>query len=138
VSNERSKLRPDVDKSPFGYTAAVSFKWQSEKILDNGFVPFPKRLMRCASRIFKGPLRMSELVAVLAIVDFRRPQLNRKPSLDHLARLAGLTDDRFRACLRSLKDRKLVVWSGTEEAMDFDLSGLILSVNKLTDRIDEE
>jgi len=128
----------DVDKNPFGYSAAVSFKWQSKKILDSGFVPFPKRLMRCASRVFRGPLRLSELVAVLAIVDFRRPQLARKPSLDHLARLAGLTDGRFRSCLRSLKERKLVEWSGTEEAMDFDLSGLIVAVNKLTDRIDEE
>ena len=122
----------------FAYKDAVAHKW-GEKLLSEGFVPFPKRLLRCAPQVFKGELRMSELCAVLAIVDYQRPQVTRKPSLDHLASVAGLTETKFRSCLRSLKKRKLLDWSGTEAAMDFNYEGLKkLAIEKTSKLEDEE
>jgi hypothetical protein len=119
------------ENNPISYSDIVSFKW-GKPLLDVGFVPLPKRLMRCLTEVFKGKLRMSELSAVLAIVDFQRPQVSRLPSLLHLANMAGLSESRFRRCLHSLASRGLVTWSGTEEAMEFDYTGLTKKIMKLT------
>lgn len=115
----------------------VAFKWGSE-LLDQGYVPLPKRLVQCLPLVFKGSLRMSELSAVLAIVDYQRPQVSRLPSLPHLANMAGLSEPKFRKCLRSLADRDLVSWSGSEEAMEFDYSHLQRRVLKLTAKMEEK
>ena len=127
----------DRDKKSFSYSDAVSSKW-GRALLDEGFVPFPKRLLRCAPRLFRGELRMSELCCVLAIADFQRPQLLRKPSLSHLANVAGLTERRFRRCIQSLASRGLLEWRGTEEAIDFDYTPLLKRVMKLTRQIGDE
>lgn len=123
----------ESERGSSGYKEVVIHKW-GERLLDQGFVPFPKRLVRCAPRVFKGDLRLSELCALLAIVDYQRPQLVRKPSLSHLASVAGISEERFRACLKNLKRRKLLEWSGTEEEMEFDYGGLKRLVLGLTDK----
>jgi hypothetical protein len=123
-------------KGPFSYKETVSFKW-SEPLLSDGFVPFPKRLMRCAPKVFTGKLRMSELSVMLAIVDYQRPLVSRKPSLPYLARAAGVTERRFRRCLRALNSRGLLDWSGSENAMDFNYDGLKRRIMRLTAKMEE-
>jgi hypothetical protein len=125
------------ESNSFSYSEIVSFKW-GKSLLDQGFVPLPKRLMRCLPQIFTGNTRMSDLSAVLAIVDYQRPQVTRLPSLLHLANMAGLSESRFRRCLHSLAKRDLVTWSGTEEAMAFDYSGLTKKITKLTGKLEEK
>jgi hypothetical protein len=123
-------------KNPFSYKDTVAYKW-GEALLDEGFVPFPKRLLKCATQVFKGDLRMSELAALLAIVDYQRPQVTRKPSLNHLASAAGLSDSRFRRCLQTLESRGLLEWSGTENGMEFNYEGLRRRVMKLTAKMED-
>jgi len=123
------------NKNSPSYKDVVSFKW-SDEILDEGFVPFPKRLLRCAGQVFVGDLRLSELRVVLAIVDYARPQVSRPPSLLHLAQLAGLTEIKFKKCLKTLRARKLIDWTGTEDRMTFDYDGLRDAIVSITGKID--
>lgn len=65
-------------------------------------MPFPKKLVRTLSRIFPDTQAMKDLSVLLAVVDFKRPNLTRDPSVAFLAFLAGLSEEEFRAALASL------------------------------------
>jgi hypothetical protein len=78
----------------------VRVSWQcydkrSYSVLDEGFVPFPKKRVRCLNRIFTGVNCAKELTVVLAIADVKRTNLSRPPSSAHLAFLAGLEEADF-------------------------------------------
>jgi len=81
---------------------------------------------------------MSELCAMLAIVDYARPQVSRLPSLTHLARIAGLSENKFRSCIQSLGKKNLLKWKGSENAMDFDYTGLKRCIIDLSVPLEEE
>jgi hypothetical protein len=103
---------------------AVLAKWPRE-ILDEGFVPFPKRLIRAAGPLFKGPTAIELLVTVLSVVDFKRPDASRLPSLGALAYTAGLPVEVFRDRLNQLVLLGYAEVRGGDEAIDVTLYGLV-------------
>ncbi|HWW02605.1 MAG TPA: hypothetical protein VNZ64_23100 [Candidatus Acidoferrum sp.] len=105
-------------------------KW-SAGVLSEGFVPFPKKLVRALHRIFTGAESAKDIAAVLAIVDFRRPNLTRLPSLAFLAFLAGLSEEEFNSTLGRLQAAGYIRIEG-------DRSGLSISLTGLLDAIDKE
>ena len=117
----------DTDRLP----RQVVEKW-SPTVLSEGFVPFPKRLVRCLHRIFPGGASMKELSVLLAIVDYKRPNLTRLPSLAYLAFLAGLDVDEFSTTLVHLENRGLVQVGGNREGLDITLNGLLQTIEAET------
>ena len=101
----------------------LTVKW-SEPVLDEGYVAFPKRLLRAAPKIFRGEHSMEQLAAALALVDYIRPDNNRPPSIGYLAFTAGLDIERFQERLRELSDAGLVSWVGNREGLKYSLEGL--------------
>lgn len=106
-------------------------KWDS-RVLAEGFVPFPKRLLRCLSRIFNGEKSLDELAVVLAIVDYKRPDLSRPPSPEFLAFLLDIPVDRFRSILESLRDKALISFREDETGLEIEISGLTKKILELT------
>ncbi len=122
----------------------MTAKWES-KTLDEGFIPFPKRLLRCQHLIFSGEKGVEELAVVLAIVDFKRPNLLRQPSLSYLAFLSGLSVEVFKERLQELIERGLV--SSDKELKELDdyadevaleLHGLESKIRTLTSHDEED
>ncbi len=111
-------------------TVAVRFKWD-EDLLAEGFTPFPKKLIRCIYRIFGGSLAFEHLAVVLAVVDYRRPNLTREPSLGFLSFNTGLSASTVMDCLHDLQQEGLLTISGDEEALS-------INPEKLCDRIRKE
>ena len=68
---------------------------------------------------------MKELAVLLAVVDFKRPNLTRPPSLAFLAFLAGLTETEFQDALDRLQQKGLVSVWGDRDGLDVSLSGLL-------------
>src|SRR5438046_2120667 len=105
----------------------ISEKW-SATVLEEGFVPFPKKLVRCIPRLFGDPDGTKDLAAVLAIVDFKRPNLPRLPSKAFLAFLAGLEEREFDAALHRLEKKGYVRASGDADGLDVALDGLLNAI----------
>lgn len=80
--------------------------------------------MRVLPRIFSGKQAMDDLAVVLAIVDYRRPDLYRGPSIDFLAHNSGMSREDFLERLRGLEERGLVARSGSDDDVNIDLGGL--------------
>jgi hypothetical protein len=110
----------------------LAAKWTAA-LLDEGFVAFPKRLIRVAPRVFRGEHAIEQLAVVLAIVDYLRPHLARFPSLGYLAFVAGIEPERFQERLNELAVAGLVTSAGNREAMRFDLDGLYQVIRDLSD-----
>lgn len=115
-------LRQSIDTARLPPTVVT--KW-SHAVLKEGFVPFPKRLLRCLADVFAGQTVAEDLAVVLSVVDFKRPNLSRLPSLDYLAFVAGLSPENFQSRLDDLEKRGLVSVNGNEEEMDIQLTGLL-------------
>jgi len=107
----------------------VAAKW-SANILDEGYVPVPKRLIRCLPKIFAGDGASEQLAVVLAIVDYRRPKLVRQPSLGYLAFVAGMDVSRFAEVLQDLETAGLLKVGGDERALTISLDGLIRRIQR--------
>jgi hypothetical protein len=107
-------------------------KW-SPSVLSEGFVPFPKKLVRSMRQIFNSPDSIKELAVVLAVVDFKRPNLTRKPSLAYLAFLAGFEESEFEAVLHQLELKGYIQTSGTHDGMEISLVGLMQTIEKETE-----
>src|SRR5580700_9159021 len=116
--NRRSPMsdlkRQTID--PARLPAIVRMKW-SPQAMAEGYVPFPKKLIRALPVIFNGPDAIEKLAVVLAIVDYRRPDLSRGPSLEFLAFTAGMEVDVFRRHLKQLEEQKTLTVSGPEAAI---------------------
>ena len=106
-------------------------KW-SLGVLSEGFVPFPKKLVRSLHRIFPGVDSMKELSVLLAVVDYKRPNLSRPPSLAYLAFLAGLTEDEFTVALDRLVSKGHVQLAGDDNAMEITLNGILTAIERET------
>lgn len=122
---QRQRITPSRIPQP------ILYKW-SEQVLDEGFVPFPKRLVRCLGKIFRGDEGIQDLQVVLAIVDYRRPNLTRQPSLDYLAFLADMAPAEFRQRLDALQARGLLTVGGDEDELEIEISGLLGEIEKST------
>jgi len=101
----------------------LTVKW-SDPVLDEGYVAYPKRLVRAAPKIFRGEHAMEQLAVALALVDYIRPDNSRPPSVGFLAFTAGLDAERFQERLRELADLGLVTWMGNREGLKYSLEGL--------------
>lgn len=104
-------------------------KWR-ETILDEGYVPFPKRLIRSLSKVFVGPHGLDDLAVVLAIVDYRRPNLVRPPSVEYLSCISGLTIEKFKERIIDLQRRGYVVASGSDDAVRIEIDGVLSAIVK--------
>ena len=80
----------------------VKAKWPVGT-LSEGFVPLPKKLLRCTHQLFAGHGAIEDLAVVLALVDYERPAISRPPSREYVAFVAGLTVARLNAALKRLQ-----------------------------------
>ena len=112
---------------------AVVEKW-SAKVLDEGFVPFPKKLVRSLPQLYPGVEAIEEMSVLLAIVDFKRPNLTRFPSREYLSFLAGMSVETFNAALERLQKRGLidVTVYDRDGGLDISLDGLLQKVETVT------
>jgi hypothetical protein len=126
MSFERKKI-PAGSISPI-----LAAKW-GEDVLDEGYVAFPKRLLRCLTSVFDGKTRLSELQVALAIADYLRPDVTRGPSVEYLAHLAGVQPLKVKRVLRVLKKKGLVDYDGPDDRLQISNEGLQRQILKLTD-----
>jgi hypothetical protein len=110
-------------KVPGTMKPVLTVKW-SEPVLDEGYIAFPKRLLRAAPKIFRGEHALEQLSVVLALVDYIRPDSTRPPSIGFLSFTAGIDAERFQERLRELSDAGLVSWVGNRDGVKYSLEGL--------------
>lgn len=115
---------------------AVLVKWGS-KVIDEGFVPFPKRLLRCLGEVFAGPRAIEDLSVVLAVADYMRPNLTRFPSIEYLAFVTGMTVEVVKERIDALIARNLILGGGTDEELVLSLAPLLERVIAITSDTDE-
>lgn len=118
---------------PFQLPTRVVEKW-SREVLDEGFVPFPKKFLRTLPQLFSGSTGIEDLTALLAVVDFRRVDQSRHPSLEFLAFVAGMEPDDYRAALTRLESKHFVsITRHPEDAgLEIRLEGLLSRILELT------
>jgi len=116
---EFRRQKIDASKLP----PRVLEKWP-QSVLAEGFVPFPKTLLRRMHRLFPDSDSMKQLAVLLAIADFRRPNLSRSPSVDFLAFVAGLEKPDFQRALDQLAEKGYVRVSGDAEGLEVSMDGL--------------
>jgi len=131
-SGKPEPQKPERVKLTGQMPATVAAKWR-EDLLDEGFTPFPKRLIRCAKDIFTGPHAIELLAVALAIVDYRRPGIVRAPSAGLLAFTAGMGTEEFLDRLDELERAGLAKSNGSANALDVDLEGLYRAVREKSD-----
>jgi hypothetical protein len=125
--DEFQRQRIDTARLPH----QVVEKW-SPAVLSEGFVPFPKRFVRSLHRIFPGVESIAELSVVLAVVDYKRPNLTRPPSLAYLSFLAGLGEDAFTEALARLVSKGYARVAGNAEGMEIAVNGLLEAIVRET------
>ncbi|EEF60503.1 hypothetical protein [Pedosphaera parvula] len=112
----------------------VVCKW-TRPLLDEGYVPFPKKLVRCLHRLFTDANAAKDLAVILAVVDYHRPKLSRNPSIEYLSFLAGLEVAEFEASLSRLEERgfvRVVVIRDELGGVEISYAGLLAEIDKLT------
>jgi hypothetical protein len=102
-------------------------------VLEEGFVPFPKKLLRSLPELFPKSRAAKELSALLAVVDFKRPNLTRFPSIEFLAFVAGLPPEEFREAVGRLKEKGYISVAGGDEGLDIQLDGLLKAIERETE-----
>jgi hypothetical protein len=107
-------------------------KW-SPPVLDEGYVAFPKRLIRAAPRLFTGPTALEQLAVVLTLVDYLRPNIVRFPSIGFLAFTAGVEPERFKERLDELVAAGLIKTFGGRDALRYELDGLYSAIIEASD-----
>jgi hypothetical protein len=127
---ERRKIDPA--KIP----SVIAAKW-SGKIIDEGFTPFPKRLLRTLCKVFPPDAQWEELQVILSLVDYLRPGLSRGPSIDFLAFTAGLSKERFKEVALTLERRGWVKLEGPDEALHLELDSLRGFLSRIEQESDE-
>ncbi len=108
----------------------MAAKWSVE-IANEGFVPLPKRLLRCMRDLFTGSLGVHELTAILAIIDNRWPGAPRPPSLEYLSFTAGMVVDEFLEHVRRMEERGWIETSGTDADYKVSTDGLFQEILKI-------
>jgi hypothetical protein len=107
----------EVSKLP----EVVRYKW-GDALLSEGFIPFPKRLLRVLSKLFDEDFSL--LQVVLAVADYDRPNLRQMPSVAYLAHLAGMNEEEFMEAVGKLVSKGLVNTSGDNDSMQIILGKL--------------
>ena len=109
----------------------IRYKW-GDPALDEGLTGVPKKLVRNLAAIFPGATGMEQLQVALTLVDYRREKEKRYPTPEFLAFLSGLPEDVFMARLDELKARNLIDYAPVRQAIRFDVSGLLNTLEHLT------
>ena len=110
-------------------------KWDRETLAE-GFVPFPKKLMRCLREVFEGEDVLGQLQVVLTIADAKRVN-GRPPTIDFLAYNAGMQLSDFTQQISNLLSQKLIlVLDDNSKNFDVDLEPLLRKIKKLTSESD--
>ena len=107
-------------------------KWSPE-VLSEGFVPFPKKLLRTLGSVFGPSPALDEVAAILAVVDFKRRNQTREPSIDYLSFIAGIPQADLSNALKRLEDRGLIEVSGNNATDECEVDH-----RKLLELIDAE
>jgi hypothetical protein len=110
----------------------VAHKW-SHEVVDEGFVPFPKRLIRCLRRLFAEQGSVGDLQVILAVVDYARPNLTRPPSPEYLAFLAGMTVPLLKDHLQDMEQRGWITTEMKDGGVVVRLDGLLERIGQLSD-----
>lgn len=126
MARERQKVDPSR------ITPLLLHKWPGGALAE-GFVPFPKRLLRCAGKIFRGTNRLGHLRVVLAIVDSARPDRDLLPTARYLGYVTGMSRARVLRYLDELRDRKVLSWEETPEGLKIDYTQLVRRIVRLTE-----
>lgn len=113
---------------------AIAHKW-SRPVLEEGFVPFPKKLIRCMGDMFTGPRGMDHLRVLLTVIDYRRPDLVRPPSLEYLAFNSGISEEEFEERLQELEQRKWISRSGPPEAINVEVTGFLREIGRRAGKV---
>ena len=95
----------------------------------------PKKFTRTLSQVI-GDIR--DLQVILAIVDFKRPNLTRQPSIDFLAFTSGLDVDTFRTRLREMNSRGWILTSGNEEELNVNIDPLLAKIEEAARKQDAQ
>lgn len=111
-------------------------KWDRDVLIE-GFVPFPKRLLRCLGEVFTGEDAVQKLQVILAIVDAKRLPKDgvpvRPPTLEFLAFNAGMRTHAFEQYVEQLQWDELVsVLDSDPKHFEVDLSLLLRKIQRLT------
>jgi hypothetical protein len=122
--------RRKIDNVP----SIIAYKW-SPVVVDEGFIPFPKRLLRCLSDLFPDP---RDLQVVLAAVDYARPNLSRPPSYDYLAFNAGMSVPEYKQRITDMQTRGYLMAVGPDEAIKIKLDGLMDKIERLTNETSDK
>lgn len=122
-------IRQKVD--PFRIPDSHRVKW-SGPLLSEGFVPFPKKLVRCLGRVLQGPEAINELAVLLAVTDYKRPSVSRPPSVEYLAFVAGLSAEETTAILSRLEAKKLIRVQVQPLGLEIDTSGFVAAIDQAT------
>ena len=125
---------PKFTRASIPVSHAVAAKW-SQSVLCEGYVPMPKKFTRTLSQVI-GDIR--DLQVILAIVDFKRPNLTRQPSIDFLAFTSGLDVDTFRTRLREMNSRGWILTSGNEEELNVNIDPLLAKIEEAARKQDAQ
>ena len=115
--------------NPTQMPGTVRIKWPDDLLLE-GFVPFPKRLLRSLPRLFPRSPEVDELALLLASVDYKRRNVSRQPSMEYLAFLSGLDLARADAALQRLKEKGYATALVGDGEVQIELDGLHEAVRK--------
>lgn len=126
--SQKAFYRPRVTNLP---SAAVT-KWRAD-VLDEGFVPFPKRMLRCLGKIFSGTNAIRDLQIVMAVADYARPNLSRDPSYEFLGFVAGCSGDEVKDTLAGLRDAELLSFAEEDDEVRVSFEPLLKRIVDLTD-----
>ena len=120
-------------RSPAPQPPVLAAKWPG-RMLDEGFAPLPKRLLRCMGKVFGGPHAIDEFRVIMAIVDYIRPDLYRWPSYEYLAFVAGMSKHKFTERLKAMQERQwLEVDDSDVRQVRISIAPFVRVVEQLTD-----
>jgi hypothetical protein len=116
--------RPKLSSFPPDLVA----KW-SEGVLAEGFVPFPKKLLRTLTSILGSTPEMEDLTVLLTFVDFKRTNQTRHPSIDYLSFISGLPEPIVEAALKRMESKGFLKFSIDEmDGYEIDHSQLVSQI----------
>lgn len=111
--------------------SSLTVKWPIQ-LLEEGYVPFPKTLVRCLHLLFMGPTAATDIAVVLVITDTFYLKRTRLPTPIFLSFLAGLSVEATMASLERLKALGYARVKASEEGLDIDLRGLWTRIEEAT------
>ena len=106
-------------------------KWPG-RALDEGFVPFPKRLIRVLTQFGDATL-IQELTVLLAVVDYNRERLEAGPSLQLLAFNSGLDELVVAGCLDRMRQKNWIQIDYEGDRLRIRIDGFVAELERMTE-----